>query len=301
MTDRLTQLPPLPPRPLDAHKGTFGTVVVFGGSATMIGAPALCATAALRGGAGLVRIAAPSNILQSCLTIQPSATGISLPTNYNLNEVADQWGPLNESISAQSVLAIGPGMGCGPGQQRLVQMMLRQHRRVVLDADGLNNLAMLGDGRRAVRCPLVMTPHPGEYTRLAQQAGVRTEPTSSETRVAAAEQLAQAYGAVVVLKGAHTVVADGKQHYINDTGNPALATAGTGDVLTGLIAALLAQGMAMFDAAVLGVHLHGLAADLWAKRHSPAGMLAMDAAHWIPHAIAQLAPPLPTGEGRGEG
>ncbi len=290
MTERFSQLPARPDRPINAHKGTFGTVVIFGGSSMMPGAPALAATAALRGGAGLVRIAAPGNVVSACLAIQPSATGMALPTNYNVNEVADLWSPLNDTLGRDWVLALGPGMGVGAGQQRLVQMLLRQPRPVVLDADGLNNLATLGDGRRAVRCPLIMTPHPGEFTRLAQQAQIRLDPTDPESRVAAAEQMAAAFNSVVVLKGANTVVANRERHYVNQTGNPALATAGTGDVLTGLIASLLAQGMDRFEAAVLGVHLHGLAADLWAAKHGPAGMLAMDVTNWIPHAIAAIQP-----------
>ncbi len=288
MTEPRTHPPAPPDRPADAHKGTFGTVAVIGGSAVMPGAAALGATAALRGGAGRVRIAAPANVLPLCLTIQPSATGIMLPANYEPRGVSEGLGRLNDMLGARTVLAIGPGMGVGPGQQRLVQMMLRQNRPVVLDADGLNNLVAMGDGRRAVRCPLVMTPHPGEYRRLARPVALRLDPTDPDTRLAAAEELARAYGATVVLKGALTIVADSERHYVNHTGNPALATAGTGDVLTGLIAALIAQGMELFDAAALGTHLHGLAADLWARRHSPAGLLAMDAANWIPHAIAEM-------------
>lgn len=291
MTERTRYLPPLPARPADAHKGSFGTVIVFGGSTEMIGAPALAATAAFRSGTGLVKIAAPGNVLPYILTVQPSATGLTMPINYNSNETLDAFAALNETLHNDAVLAAGPGMGTGVGQQRLVQMILRQVRPVVLDADGLNNLATLGDGRRAVRCPLVITPHPGEYRRLAQQVGLRTDPVAPESRVEAAEALAKAYGATVVLKGAATVVANEQQHFVNDTGNPALATAGTGDVLTGVIASLIAQGMSLFEAACLGVHLHGLAADLWVRRHSPAGMLAMDVANWVAHAVAELAPP----------
>ena len=130
--------------------------------------------------------------------------------------------------------------------------------------------------------PWVMTPHPGEYARVARFYGVTGDAKDPSRRAAAARDLAVASGAVVVLKGQQTMVSDGTRAYVNGTGNPALATAGTGDVLTGVIGGLLAQGMGLFGAAVLGVHVHGAAADAWAERHGRGGMLAQELADGVP-------------------
>jgi len=273
----------LPDRPPDAHKGTFGTVVVVGGSAEMIGAPAIAAGAALRIGCGLARIAADPAVLPHCLTIEPSATGFALPR-------ADREDPavaIDRRSGDDDVLAIGPGLGRGDDRQRLVEALLRQGRRVVLDADGLNNLAEIRDPTVVPRCPLILTPHPGEFRRLAGPADVRDDPVDPDQRPDAARHLARAYNAVCVLKGAGTIVSDGDRCFRNTTGNPALATAGSGDVLTGAIAGLLAQGLDRFHAACLAVHLHGLAADLWAREHGPVGLAAQDLIQRLPHALAQ--------------
>jgi hydroxyethylthiazole kinase-like uncharacterized protein yjeF len=277
-TDPITPPPP-PVRPPDAHKGTFGTVVVVGGSPTMIGAPALTAHAALRTGAGLVKIAADVEILPFCLEIEPSATGIllqELPDPQTLNAFV-------EGFNEKTVFAVGPGMGVGPQQQAWVQALTETDYRGVLDADGLNNLATLPTPLEA--SGWVLTPHPGEYKRLADGPDIDADPTNPQERVDAAGQLARYHHAVVVLKGQHSVVHDGRRAYVNQTGNPALATAGSGDVLTGVIASLMAQGLESFDAAVLGVHLHGLAADLWAQDHGQAGLTARDLATRVPDAI----------------
>lgn len=276
-------IPPVPARPFDAHKGTFGTVIVVGGCATMIGAPALCAAAALRSGCGLVKIAAPSNVLPTAINIEPSATGVvvsasSTDTQFNL----DQADPKQSAI-----LAVGPGMGQSTSAAQLVTNLLGGQRRMVLDADGLNLLAARNQPRPSNGAELVMTPHPGEYTRLAEAIDITSDPFKTESRPNAAAQLALAHRAVVVLKGPRTVVSDGEREYVNPTGNPALATAGSGDVLTGLIAALMAQQMTSFNAAVLGVYLHGLAGDLWAEQFGPSGMTARDLAGLLPKAFHQ--------------
>jgi len=279
----------LPLRPAAGHKGTFGTVIVVGGSSGYIGAPALCATAALRTGVGLARIAAPPQILPFALTIEPSATGIARDANpteaLNALNLADP--------DHRAVLAIGPGLGQNSGLQELVVTLLAGRRPVILDADGLNNLAaalcrdpQLLPVHHSVTRPLILTPHPGEFSRLATPLGITASPPDPAPRADAAGQLARACQAIVVLKGPHTVIADGQGHVLNRTGNVALATAGTGDVLTGVIASLLAQGCSAWDAAVLGAHLHGFAADLWARRHGQAGLAAMDLAHLLPDALA---------------
>ncbi len=285
MTERDAQqaLPKLPQRPDDAHKGTFGTVVVIGGSAQMVGAPALAARAALRAGAGLVRIAAPNDLLVAMLVIEPSATGLAFQYNADY-EPAEA---LDRRMDRDDVLVVGPGMGMGREQCELVEGLLRQPRPIVLDADGLNNLAEVRDATLAPRCPLVMTPHPGEFNRLADAAELDVDPVDPDARPDAAAQLAVKYNAVVLLKGHRSIISDGKRTAVNTTGNPALATAGTGDVLAGAIAGLIAQGLDRFDAAVLAAHLHGAAADLWAQKHGPTGLRAHDLADLLPCAMLQ--------------
>lgn len=278
------RLPAPPARPKDGHKGTFGTVIVVGGSPTMIGAPALAATAALRAGAGLAKIATHAAILPFTLVIEPSATGIVLE-----GTVSQQLAALDEADPDQrAVLAVGPGMGRSDAAEELVTALLRGKRAMVLDADGLNALAATGKPRPQPGPPLVMTPHPGEFRRLANPLGITASPTEPTVRVHAARELAQAHRAVVVLKGHQTVVSYRGRDYLNPTGNPALATAGSGDVLTGLIAALIAQGMEPFDAAVLGVHAHGLAADRWAQQHGPSGLLVRELASLLPDVLNSL-------------
>lgn len=275
----IEQLPDLPLRPEDGHKGTFGTVVVVGGSLRMPGAPALCATAALRSGVGLVKIAGALQVLSSVLAIQPSATGVGLK---DLGAVKGD---------GQSVLAIGPGLGQERGLDVMVRGFLDWPNPLVVDADGLNALAAGGPFKRAADQPWVLTPHPGEFRRLAESLGIKDDPTDPNQRPAAAAALARATHAVVVLKGQHTIVTDGRRAYRNDTGNPVLATAGTGDVLTGLIAGLIAQSLRqggdVFEAAVLGAYLHGSAADAWKMKHGSRGMLAMELAGELPGAIEQ--------------
>ena len=281
--DTITNIPASPSRPDEAHKGTFGTVIVVGGSSTMIGAPALAASAALRGGAGLVKIAAPAQILPFTLVIEPGATGIVLSDVPDVTVSAlDEADP-----SGRAVLAIGPGMGRGESAGKVVTKLLSGRRAIVLDADGLNHLAATarpcpGSGR-----PLVLTPHPGEFRRLAQPLQIDGDPTDPADRPAVAARLAFAHGCVVVLKGKGSVVTDGRRGYVNSTGNPALSTAGTGDVLAGLVSALMAQGMEPFEAAVLGAYLHGRAADLWREAHGPSGLTARELADRLPSAMQE--------------
>jgi NAD(P)H-hydrate epimerase len=276
-----TDIPAPPARPDDGHKGTFGTVIVIGGSATMIGAPALCARSAFRGGAGLVKIAAKAALLPHILTIEPSATGLEMPEPREVPE----------RFNGEAVLAVGPGWGTSARNLDRLDVILRLPNRVVLDADGLNLLANPREieTARQRRGPLVLTPHPGEYRRLAEPLRITLDPTDPDQRVDAAAALAHRLNAVVLLKGRHTVISDGQTYAINRTGNPALATAGSGDVLTGLLAAMLAQDMPPLDAAILAAYAHGLAADQWTQRHGrPAGMLATDLADGLPAALASL-------------
>lgn len=274
-----------PPRPADGHKGTFGTVIVVGGCDTMIGAPALCARAALRSGVGLVKIACPAKILPHVLTIEPSATGIALG-----NEPEDALAQIELADPDQkAVLAVGPGLGQENVRGELVAALLQGPRAMVLDADGLNLLAKrIREIEPQEHAPLVLTPHPGEYRRLADALGIEANPVDPDLRVHATSQLASQLNAIVVLKGQNSVIADSEHYAINRTGNPVLATAGSGDVLTGTIASLIAQGMLPFDAARLGTHVHGAAADQWAKQRGCRGLRAIELADELSAAISDL-------------
>jgi len=280
-------IPLPPPRPEHSHKGTFGTVIVIGGSQTMIGAPALCARAALRCGAGLVKVACPAEVLPFVLTVEPGATGIALG-----GEPSDMLALIERADpDRRAVLAVGPGLGQDPRLGELIHLLRAGTRPIVLDADGLNLLArQLTDPSDRVepKAPLVLTPHPGEYKRLAKTLNIQLDPTDPAERVEAATLLAKRLSAVVLLKGHHTIIAHAGHYAINPSGNAALATAGSGDVLTGAIASLIAQGMDAFNAARLGAYVHGLAADQWASQHGLRGLRAIELADWLPAAFAML-------------
>lgn len=306
-------LPKLPSRPVDGHKGTFGTVAVLGGQAAMprlmLGGPALSALAALRGGAGLAVLAVPRTILAEALTVAPSATGLGLPVDdlgrLKPSSVASL---LDEYLHSFACLAVGPGLGAEePQQQIVIRLAAQEDVPLVLDADALNALAATPDFRGDFRCQAILTPHVGEFRRLAAALGLERDPGDAAQRADAAGELARRLGCVVVLKGPGTVVSDGLRTWVNTTGNVALATAGTGDVLTGLVASFVAQfhkphlgmgarqitpeqqgGFGLFDCARLAVHVHGLAADRWAAKHGDAGLLAADLLEHLPDVLREL-------------
>ena len=278
MSERITDIPQLPPRPADGHKGLFGKVLVVGGSRGMVGAPALAGLAALRSGAGLVRIATPGSIQLTVAQLVPCATTLALPEDEKgrLSKAA-----VNEILNAiedNDSVALGPGMGQSTALQELMMEVVRPcPLPMVIDADALNNLAAAGPEALQFTDNTVLTPHPGEMARLWRACFREELPPQ---RLDQAEKLAQRCGAVVVLKGAGTVVTDGKRTYINETGNPGMATGGTGDVLTGCIAALLGQKAAArndaLSAAILGVYVHGRAGDLAAKKMGQTALIATD-------------------------
>lgn len=305
----LTQLPPLPARPADSHKGTFGTVLVIGGCDdgvhTMIGAPALTAMAALRAGCGLAKLAVPAPIIAQAIAIAPSATGIPLPVDDGLKlQSSDAAALLAPEIERANCLAVGPGWGVGFDRQQLLVWLLAQDEApVVLDADGLNNLAAVRDFTADLRAPLIITPHPGEFARLAKALNLGDATGDEAQRTAAAMSMAQRLGCVVVLKGSTTIVTDGQQSWSAKSPNAALATAGTGDVLTGTIASAVAQwwkphmgrinpnqmgGLDLFDAARWGVALHSLAGQRWADQHGSAGLLAHELADQLPEVLRTI-------------
>lgn len=276
----IDQLPRLPDRPRDGHKGTFGRVLVVAGSADYAGATILCGRAALRGGAGLVQVAVPAPIHQVVAQAEPCCITAALPATTDGTFSALALRPLLPLVEAADVVACGPGLGQGLGVSFLVEALLKSVAKpLVLDADGLNAWARLphdaeGLGRQA---PLICTPHPGEMRRL--------DPRVPLCREQQAAEFAQRRNCTVVLKGQATVVTDGKRLYRNTTGNPGMGTGGSGDVLTGLIAALLGQGLEPFSAAQLGVYLHGLAGDLAAERIGEVSLIATDLIDFLPEAF----------------
>jgi len=279
--NRVTEIPKPPTRPADAHKGTAGLVLVVAGSRGMAGAAALTGNAALRGGAGLVRIATPDAALDTVAALAPCCTTAPLPDDGACVKPRAA-GRILELADEQHVLAMGPGLGQTLGVKSVVRAVLAALKiPVVLDADALNVLAGSAEESLAkARVPLLLTPHPGEAARLL---GTSARDVQTDRRGAAA-QLAR-LGAVAVLKGAGTVVCDGRHLYVNETGNPGMATAGSGDVLTGLMAALVASGMEPFDAAVLAVWAHGRAGDLAAERLGVLGLTALDVLRCVPEAL----------------
>ncbi|MCA9288103.1 MAG: NAD(P)H-hydrate dehydratase, partial [Phycisphaerales bacterium] len=231
----------LPARQPSGHKGTFGTVLVIGGCSAgtrrMIGAPALAALAALRAGAGLARLLVPAPILDAAIAVAPSATGHALAVDADGAIVPHLAAEAFDTHSSNAnCLVVGPGLGDGPGPTALALRAV-QHADVpvVVDADALNCLAALPDLTPDVRAAAILTPHPGEYRRLADALRIAHDPTDDNSRVPAAEALAQRLGVIVALKGARTVVSDGQQLWSHEGDNPALATGGSGDVLAGII------------------------------------------------------------------
>ncbi len=281
----VTSLPPLPLRPVDAHKGTFGHVLVVAGSRGMSGAAVLCGTAALRGGAGTVQIAVPESIQSVVAMGQICATTVGLPATRQGQLAWSACELLVSLLRGANVLAVGPGLGRGPSIQRIVRALLaKADRPVVLDADGLNALAPLTSDWRAP-CPMVLTPHPGEFARLVGAETTRVQEHRHDWAVAFAAH----HHVVLVLKGYQTLVTDGQRLYVNRTGNAGMATGGSGDVLTGLIAALVGQGIPLFDAAQLGAYLHGLAGDLARDELGEASLMASDLLAHLPGAFRRLA------------
>jgi len=270
----IESIPKLRPRAIDAHKGDFGKVCIIAGSVGMSGAAALAGRSALRAGAGLVRVATPKSVLPIVASIEPSFTTIALPEDGAGRISAKAINTILDAVSENDAVAFGPGIGISGALQSVLEALLEQEGlRLLIDADGLNNLTRIKDWPARLKAKLILTPHPGEMKRL--WSALFREPLPSERKQQAA-QLAQRTKSIVALKGAGTVVTDGEKNYINKTGNPGMATAGSGDVLTGVITALMGQGLSNFDAVVLGVYIHGLAGDIAAEKIGQVSLMATD-------------------------
>ena len=280
------EIPTLAPRPAEGHKGTFGRVLVVAGSVGMSGAAALVGRAALRAGAGLVRVATSRSALPIVASIEPSYTTLPLAEDAAGRISAKASNAILNAAQDNDVLAIGPGLGQSTGLRSVVDTLLQQqHLRLLIDGDGLNNLSRLTGWPDKCRADVILTPHPGEMKRLWLGLFREEMPTD---RLETASRLARSTGATVALKGAGTIVADGQRIYTNTTGNPGMATAGSGDVLTGVIAALMGQGLSNFDATVLGVYVHGVAGDVAADRLGQISVMATDIIDALPAALKKM-------------
>jgi NAD(P)H-hydrate epimerase len=276
----------IPPRPADAHKGTFGHLLVLAGSPGKSGAAAMASQAAMRCGTGLVTLAAPESlntILASKLTEVMCEPFPETDARTLGRKAMERLAAFSEGKTA---LALGPGLSTHPETCEMVRELARDEERpMLLDADALNALAGHLDLLRGCRGPRLLTPHPGEMARLL---GIDSESVNHD-RIGAARSFAASHGVVVVLKGAHTVIAspDGEIR-VNTTGNAGMASGGMGDALAGIIAGFLAQGVPLMEAGSLGVYLHGLAADRAARERGLVGLLASDVIDRIPRTIDEM-------------
>jgi NAD(P)H-hydrate epimerase len=279
------ELPRLPRRSPAGHKGTYGQVLVVAGSRGMSGAAVLCGRAALRGGAGLVQVACPADAQPVVAAAYPAYTTVPIRQHADGGFGDGTAEDLAELARGADVLAVGPGLGREPGTVAFVRALLEGagETPVVLDADGLYALSPFADEFRR-SAPFVLTPHPGEFARLTGRAA----PEGDDQRRRQAVDFARRFGCVLLLKGSGTLVSDGARLYRNSTGNPGMATGGSGDVLTGVIAALAGQGLSAFDAAVLGAWVHGRAGDLAAGALGLTALTATDLLDYLPAAFREL-------------
>ncbi|MDP3704253.1 MAG: NAD(P)H-hydrate dehydratase [Candidatus Omnitrophota bacterium] len=279
----------LPRRPVTAHKGDMGHVFLLAGSREFSGAAALCTTGALRVGAGLVTLGLPRSLHAPMVEKLTEAMFKVLPETKEGSLSLQGLPEIVSTVEKMDAVGIGPGLSQHPQTKDLIRQLLPKITKpLVLDADGLNALAEdLGILKQRL-LPMIVTPHPGEMGRLIRQSAEDVQRDRERTAV----EFAKFYKVIVVLKGHATIVAsyDGSV-YINETGNPGMASGGFGDVLTGMIAGLLGQKLSLFDAARLGVYLHGLAGDLAANAQGEVGLLASDLAARIPEAIRRYQSP----------
>lgn len=274
MPRNVDDLPSLPERARDSHKGDYGKVLLIAGSPGMCGAAVLSARAALRSGSGLVTVAIPGELSHGVTAAVPEAM------HLHLTDADDLPDDLDDRFDA---LGIGPGLGTSDSSRRLVERALASWSGPqVIDADALNIIAA---GLTTVRKDdRIWTPHPGELERLTGET-----PRTRNERIAACERFVAARGGVVVLKGHESVIHDGERYTINETGNAGMATGGSGDVLTGIIASFLGQGLEAFDAARLGAHVHGRAGDFACSDIGDTSLIATDLVECLPDAFKSLS------------
>jgi len=273
----------LPKRKPDTHKGDYGHVFVIAGSVGLTGAAALCSQAALLSGSGLVTLGIPKSLNPIMARKLTEVMTKPLPQT---KEQSLSYSALKEILKfAEKVncVAIGPGLSKNKSTQKLVKKLLTSLKKpIVLDADGINALEGKVNLLKSAKAPIVITPHPGEMSRLVSLS--KNEIARNKQRIA--KKFSNKYNVVCVLKGHRSVVAGPKgRAYINTTGNPGMASGGVGDILTGMIASFIGQGLSPFNAAKLGVYLHGLAGDLAAKKKGEVSLIASDLLQVLPKSI----------------
>ena len=263
-----------PKRERDAHKGSFGNVLVIAGSSSMRGAAAFAALGALRMGAGLVRIASVEKCIDTVSTLVPEATYIELDCDdYGYMLYDSSVKPLTAALERADAVVIGCGMGVTPDTIELTKFVTQNAKcPVIIDADGINCIASDIDILVKKQTNIMITPHTGEMARL-----LSCECSDiAQNRLIAAEKYAEQYGITVVLKGAGTIVANNRITAVNHTGNPGMSVGGSGDILAGMIGAIAAQGATELDSACAGVYMHGLAGDAAAEKLGQEAMLPRD-------------------------
>lgn len=267
----------LPDRPVNSHKGDYGRILLFCGSRGYTGAAALAAMGALRSGAGLVYLAVPESIYE-IEAVKLTEPVISPLPDENGTFAVTAGKQVLSLLDNKDAVLIGPGIGQSEGSYAVVRTVLEAFSgTVVLDADGINVMNAHKDILRDRTSPTILTPHAGEFQRFG---GIL-----AEERAASAAAMARNLGVIVLLKGHETVITDGKRCYRNPTGNPGMATGGSGDVLAGIIASLLGQGIPPLEAAACGAWLHGAAGDICAKEIGQYGMLPSDMLRVLPRLL----------------
>lgn len=278
-------LPSMPVRASDGHKGTFGKVIIVGGSVGMSGSVCLASVAALRSGSGLVTAAVPQSIQAIVAGYEPSVMTIGLKDNAETGLHGQPHETIDRLVEGRDAIGVGPGLGrSSEAADLLSDLLIKSTCPVIVDADGLNIAAEKQLLMREREFECVVTPHPGEFARLTG----RTIPQIEAHRAEFAQEFAREHRLIVALKGPGTIVTDGTRIYCNATGNSGMGTGGSGDVLTGIVASLLGQGLPAFEATALAVYAHGLAGDIAAERFTQRGMIASDLLTCLPEAWRRL-------------
>lgn len=288
---QVKKIPEFTPRKSDTHKGSYGRVLVLAGSPGMTGAAYLCSKAALRSGSGIVTLGIPESLnpvmemkLTCVMTYPLPETKASTLSNKGRKEIL-------KLCESHDVVALGPGLSQQPETRELILWLIKNiDRTMVIDADGLNALTGNVNMLLKIKRNAVLTPHPGEMSRLTglgSAKDVQKERLNTATQFVQSiqKELGDEKKIVLVLKGDKTVVAGYGKVYVNHTGNPGMATAGAGDVLTGIIVSLIGQGFDVFDASQLGVYIHGLAGDIASKKKGELSMIASDIIDCLPDAF----------------
>lgn len=274
----------LPKRPKNGYKGTFGKILIIGGSKNFPGAPALAGMGALRVGAGLVTLALPESVYPIVASKVFEPTFIPLPEDkYGI--LPSALDILKSELEKFDVIVIGNGLGIGGSTVEFVQKLLSLNlkQKIVIDADGLNILSS-GTLLGKLKFDGVFTPHPGEMARLTGLSVSEVQ----KNRANLVEMYSKKWGMCVVLKGAETLISSKGEVFLNPFSVPALATAGTGDVLAGMIAGLLGQGLDILDASIAGVYLHALAGEVLQDEVGDAGVVASDLLNLLPNVLNHL-------------